>query len=180
MTEPFRVCSICRKPIPFEERYYRCSVSTCNQGKSALFFCSVACFEAHVPDMRHKDAWAEQATAPSREAWEASAETKAPQNAVPEEGEESGESEERTAGGVARRVVTTGLPAEKDAPAKAEVLVVVSKLKQYIRERAGMKTSDAVAPVLSDHLRALCDRAIRSAAADGRKTVLDRDFPGVE
>jgi len=54
---------------------------------------------------------------------------------------------------------------------------VVSKLKQYVRERSGMNTSDSVVEVLSDALRTLADRAIRNAQRDGRKTVLDRDFP---
>jgi histone H3/H4 len=63
------------------------------------------------------------------------------------------------------------------AQAEAEILIVVSKLKKYIRERSGMNTSDAVADVLSEHVRAICDDAIRTAAADGRKTVLDRDVP---
>ena len=59
------------------------------------------------------------------------------------------------------------------------MLIVVSKLKKYIRERSGMNTSDSVADVLSDHVRAICDDAIRAAATDGRKTVLDRDVPKV-
>ena len=59
------------------------------------------------------------------------------------------------------------------------MLVVVSKLKQYIRARSGMNTSDGVTGVLSDHIRRLCDEAIRSAGRDSRKTVLDRDFPEV-
>jgi len=58
-----------------------------------------------------------------------------------------------------------------------EVLVVVSKLKKYIKDRSGMNTSDAVADVISEHVRAICDDAIRAAGADGRKTVLDRDVP---
>jgi hypothetical protein len=57
-----------------------------------------------------------------------------------------------------------------------EVLVVVSKLKAYIRARTGFNTSDAVAEVLSDHLRRLCDLAVDNATVDNRKTVLDRDF----
>ncbi|MCB9562361.1 MAG: hypothetical protein H6708_18300 [Kofleriaceae bacterium] len=57
------------------------------------------------------------------------------------------------------------------------MLIVVSKLKKYIRERSGMNTSDGVMDVLSDHVRAICDDAIRTAAGDGRKTVLDRDVP---
>ena len=57
-----------------------------------------------------------------------------------------------------------------------ETLVVVSKLKSYIRAKSGMNTSGAVAGVLSDAIRELCDQAIERARNDGRKTVKDRDF----
>ena len=57
-----------------------------------------------------------------------------------------------------------------------EVLVVASKIKNYIKQTGDMKTSAAVLDVLSDRLRSLCDGAIESARQDGRKTVLDRDF----
>ena len=57
-----------------------------------------------------------------------------------------------------------------------EVLVVASKLKNYIKDKAGMKTSGNVLEVLSDRIRTLCDEAVASAERDGRKTVLDRDF----
>ena len=57
-----------------------------------------------------------------------------------------------------------------------DILIVVSKLKKYIKARSGMNTSDTVMPVLSSYVRRLCDQAIRVAAEDGRKTVLDRDF----
>ncbi len=56
-----------------------------------------------------------------------------------------------------------------------EVLIVVSKLKSYIKSKSGMNTSDGIVPVLSDMVRQICDRAIESARSDGRKTVLDRD-----
>ena len=57
-----------------------------------------------------------------------------------------------------------------------EVLVVVSKLKNYVKSAAGMNTAGNVAPALSDKIRGLCDRAIENARNDGRKTVMDRDF----
>ena len=57
-----------------------------------------------------------------------------------------------------------------------EVLVVASKVKNYIKAKGDMKTSSAVLQVLSDRLRGLCDQAIETARNDGRKTVLDRDF----
>ena len=57
-----------------------------------------------------------------------------------------------------------------------EILVVVSKLKQYIRSVSGMNTAGNVAPALSDTIRKLCDQAIEKAKTDGRKTVMDRDL----
>jgi len=58
-----------------------------------------------------------------------------------------------------------------------DMLVVVSKMKKYIKDRSGMNCGDAVADLLSEHLRAICDEAIRAAARNERKTVLERDVP---
>lgn len=58
-----------------------------------------------------------------------------------------------------------------------EILVVVSKLKNYIKEASGMNTSGNLAPALSDMVRTICDQAIETAKSDGRKTVMDRDLP---
>lgn len=63
-TGSFKVCSICRKPIAFGQVYYACSVSTCNRVRTALFFCSLECWESHLPTARHRDAWAEEKRAP--------------------------------------------------------------------------------------------------------------------
>ena len=57
-----------------------------------------------------------------------------------------------------------------------EVLVVVSKLKNYVKSSSGMNTAGNVAPRISDIIRRLCDNAIEKARSDGRKTVMDRDF----
>jgi len=57
-----------------------------------------------------------------------------------------------------------------------EILVVASKIKKYVRSVAGMSTSANVLPKLSDAIRSLCNQAIENARADGRKTVMDRDF----
>lgn len=59
-----------------------------------------------------------------------------------------------------------------------EILVVVSKLKNFIRTQSGMNTSANVADALSEIVRGLCSKAIESAKNDGRKTVMDRDFGG--
>jgi histone H3/H4 len=167
----FKLCSECKKPIAFAADYFRCSVSTCNRRRTGLYFCSVPCWDAHVPMMRHRDAWAETARAPTREAYLAE---------LAEEAEERREAEEREAtamsdeGEKGRRIV--GL---SDEGVPKEVLIVVSKLKGYIKARSGMSTSDGVIEVLSQHLRELCDQAIRHAGTAGRKTVMDRDFDAV-
>jgi histone H3/H4 len=57
-----------------------------------------------------------------------------------------------------------------------EVLVVVSKLKTYIKGASGMNTAGNVSPHLSAKVRQMCDNAIEKARSDGRKTVMDRDF----
>jgi histone H3/H4 len=115
-----------------------------------------------VPEARHRDAWAETAKAPSRAehmvSVNAAAAPSAPARAKIVQTE-------------ATRVATAARTEQED-----DVLVVVSKLKRYIRERSEMNTSDTVVAPLSDHLRALCNEAIRNAARDGRKTVMDRDF----
>jgi histone H3/H4 len=58
----------------------------------------------------------------------------------------------------------------------SELLVVVSKLKKYIKEKAGMNTSASAASALSGIVCGLCDQAIENARSDRRKTVKDRDF----
>lgn len=57
-----------------------------------------------------------------------------------------------------------------------EVLIIASRLKEYIQARGEMNTSAGVMDVLSDYIRIVADRAIDNARTDGRKTVLDRDF----
>lgn len=63
-----------------------------------------------------------------------------------------------------------------DAGKEKSVLVIVSKLKDYIRSAAGMNTAGNVPPKVSEAVRSLCDQAIENARKDGRKTVMDRDF----
>mgnify|MGYP004007894507 CR=1 FL=1 len=57
-----------------------------------------------------------------------------------------------------------------------EVLIVISKLKKYIKAKSGMNTAGNVAPALSAMVYQLCDEAIARAEKDRRKTVMDRDF----
>lgn len=180
----WRRCSSCKKPIGFAVTYFECSVSTCTRKRTGYAFCSVDCWEIHLPMMRHREAWAVEANSPTREAWA--------QELASEEGGRSGAPASaskpaaapattsapvvrRSDGeGGGRRIAVPSAPATPPAP--REVLVIASRLKDYIRQRYGMNTSDGVLEDLSDHLRTLCDRAVLHAREDGRKTVLDRDF----
>ncbi len=54
--DTFAVCSMCRKKIAFGAKYFRCSVTACNAGRLKLVFCSPACWDAHLPTARHRNA----------------------------------------------------------------------------------------------------------------------------
>jgi len=111
-------------------------------------FCSVSCFEVHLPGARHKDAAAIEQVAPRSEP--------------------------------ARKIIAAaaGAPASVSARPQIprDVLIIASRLKEYIHARAEMNTSAQVMDVLSEYVRRACDRAIDNARNEGRKTVLDRDF----
>lgn len=61
-------------------------------------------------------------------------------------------------------------------PIPHDILVVASKLKDYIRAKSGLNTSANVLDRLSDIIRLQCDKAIERAISDNRKTLMDRDF----
>jgi hypothetical protein len=69
----WRRCSSCKADIAFGAVYFVCSVTTCNRERTGLVFCSEGCFEAHVPVMRHRDAWAVEKKAPASAAAAAAA-----------------------------------------------------------------------------------------------------------
>ena len=180
MAEAWKKCTECRTDIAFGATYYQCSVSTCNRTRMPLVFCSVVCWDSHLSSVRHRDAGAIEAKAPSKAQWEREqAEQPEQPPARPTPPPPAAASPD-----VQRRVVVGAPPAaaSTSGPTLSEVvdrdvLVVVSKVKKYIKDRSGMNTSDAVVDLLSDHVRAICDEAIRAAARDERKTVLDRDIP---
>ena len=185
------LCSACRKEISFGAIHWVCSVSTCNRSRTRLVFCSVACWDSHVATFNHRDAWAVEARAPSREE-HAREETNASElRSPPSLSPRPAPAPTPLTRPQTRTVVPTpsapapapsvtahaGGPALSSSYTHDDVLIVVSKMKKYIRDRSGMNTSDAVAEALGDHVRSVCDEAIRAAARDGRKTVLDRDVP---
>ena len=156
-TDPWRRCSSCRTDIPFGASYYVCNVSTCNRARTALYFCSVACWEAHLPTMRHREAWAEEKTAPTR------AEHERAQAAAAERPQRE-------------RKVVAPRETRRDDDLPHDILIVASKLKKYVKAKSGMRTSDSCLEALSTIVRDACNEAIRRAGADGRQTVMDRDF----
>lgn len=58
----------------------------------------------------------------------------------------------------------------------ADVLVVTSKVKKFIKENGGCNTSAETIDVLSKAVERLCKKGFDSAKADGRKTVMARDI----
>lgn len=172
LAERWRRCSSCKQPIAFDAQYWVCNVSTCNRKRTGLAFCSVTCWDAHLSSVRHRESWAEEKRAPKREQWQREQRTGAEDaaaRAVPEVPRQR----------APRRI----LPAASATPSGVrggsvprEVLIVASKLKAYVRASAGMSTSDRALDPLSDAVRRLCDAAIRKARAEGRKTLLERDF----
>ncbi len=114
------------------------------------------CFEVHLPGARHRDAGGIRKQAPM------TAEIAAP-----------------AVEGVRRKIIPGNASSSiqtSSANGPRDILIVASKLKDYISAKADMNTSAAVMEVLSDIVRRECDDAIDRARSDGRKTVLDRDF----
>lgn len=155
----WRKCSSCKVPIEFKAKYYVCSVSTCNALRTGYVFCNVSCFEKHLPGARHRDAGAVEKIA----------------------GNTPYSAEEPLASSPQRKMAisspnVSAIQSKNQIP--KDILVVASKLKDYIKARSEMNTSQSVMDILSDQIRRLCDDAIDKARIAGRKTVLDRDFEG--
>lgn len=58
----------------------------------------------------------------------------------------------------------------------ADILVVTSKVKKFIKEKGEMNTSAETIDILSKAVEKLCAKGMESAKADGRKTVMARDI----
>ena len=147
----WKKCSVCKKEIGFQSIYQKCSISTCR--KQA--FCNVDCWSVHDSVMGHKSAYAEEERAPSE------AET---QNEKPR-----------------RRLVTPPSSANTSTSTSSsdlpmDTLIVISKLKSYVKAKSGMNTSADVADELSQYVRVLVNLALDQAQSEGRKTLMARDF----
>ncbi len=114
--------------------------------------------------MNHRESWALEETAPNAQAWA-------------RESEAFPASTPTAAALPSAKVAPVAAPPAARALVNDEILIVASKLKDYIRERSDdFSTSANVMPKLSTWVRRQCDRAIRNAEQAGRKTVLDRDI----
>jgi hypothetical protein len=178
----WRKCSACKRPINFGQIYQVCSVSTCTKKRGGFVFCSVPCWASHVPTFRHRDAWAIEEKAPTREEHLKELARESAGASGMSGGSTVSSSTLPTSSGASAspRKVTVPMASSSSTSGTAvsedDILIVVSKLKAYIKAKADMNTSGDVMEVLSDRLRRLCDDAIATARSDGRKTVMARDF----
>lgn len=213
----WKKCNSCKKSVGFRVKYYVCSVSTCTRKRTGLVFCSVSCWDAHVPGMNHRESWAEERTSPSLEAYlrDSDCDYVPPARKDPNEGEptfddrayvppkkiqtppsksmvirrtQTGEQVVRiqdaspytstssatsTSSGAA--FTQSESIAHTDSALEKEILVVVSKVKDYIRRKSDMSTSDSVMQLLSSRIRRYATDAAALAKQEGRMTVLERD-----
>jgi len=161
-------CSSCRKPIHFGEKYFLCSVSTCKNPRTGVRFCSADCWDAHLGSARHREAWAEDAIAPRK-------------GSVPSQNPSAPASSARPP---VRKIIdsppqSAGTQSDQkpvSIPKELETLVVVSKVKQLIRDHSGFSTSQCCIDALTAKVAEAALKAIASAEAAGRKTVMGRDI----
>lgn len=162
MSSHWKNCSVCKSPIPYNTPYYVCSVSGCKSQRKGFVFCRVQCWDEHRADLNHRNAWAEELTSPK----DASASDRVPKRTV-------------------ISVPTSGRPSSSGSsfghapigkPIQTETLVVVSKVKQLIKDLADCNTSQCAIDALTEKVVGECRKAITAARADGRKTVMGRDI----
>lgn len=148
--EFWKKCSNCKKEISYGSVFQLCSISSCKKWA----FCSVDCWSIHDSVMGHKSAWAEERKAPLY---------------VEEHSNEKKPKRILVSSSKKLNVATNS-----DLP--KDILIVASKLKNYIKLKHGLNTSANVMERLSDIVRNLSDDAVSRAQSEGRKTLMDRDF----
>lgn len=153
----WKKCSSCKAPINYGTKYFVCSVSTCNSKRTGYVFCSIGCFDQHIPMARHKSAGAEELRAPDK-----------PENLM-----EPGEPRRK-------RIIPSqkklSEPSHKQKSKGGEALIIASRLKDFVNSQSEYNTSASVIDALSDHVRHVVMQAIDNAREDGRKTVMEQDL----
>lgn len=161
----WKKCSTCKNEIAFGTIYYECSVSTCRGARLGLKFCSVACWDAHLGFARHRSATADEMRSPSRSEFTRLQEA---------EGETMSQGSEQSKK-VVVRTSAEGSPMAA-AGGGVETLIVVSKVKAFIREKSGFNTSSDCIDALTQVIVRECLNGIENARLDSRKTVMARDI----
>ncbi len=150
----WRRCGSCKKEIPYNSEYQACGVSGCQK----FAYCSIDCWSLHNSIMNHKSGWCEDRVSPKSDANDI--------QSTP----------------VKRIIVSNAKPQEsslgqmKSSENDSEILIVASKLKQYIKDKHDLNTSADVMEALSSIVRRLTDQAVIKAKSDNRKTLMKRDF----
>ena len=132
-----------------------------------MTFCSPACWDGHLGAARHREAYAEEQHSPSK------------MDFIRAQAEEVGAdmSEKRKIFRFEDQSNTAqnNIGSAKDH-SEVDTLVVVSKVKAFIREQSEMNTSQCAIDALTDVVVSACMNGIRKASAAGRKTVMGRDI----
>jgi hypothetical protein len=146
----WRRCGSCKKEIGFGVTYQVCGITSCQKHA----YCSVDCWSLHNSILNHKSAWSEDRYSPSKAQYLAGAEP-----------------------GKKRIIVApSASPVSPSGASEEEILIVASKLKQYVKDKHDMNTSGKVMEELSDIVRRAVDHAVVRARSDSRKTLMERDF----
>lgn len=170
---------MCKKDIPFRAKYYLCSVSTCRGKRKGLVFCSPVCWDGHLGFARHRESYAEEALAPTREEFLTSQDEEEEDSPMSHDGEK-------------RRIIVSHPPSSgqsvtspspspgamsssRTSLPSVETLIVVSKVKKFVRDQSGFNTSQCAIDALTQKVVEECLKGIERANAVGRKTFMGRD-----
>lgn len=161
-TNYWKKCSTCKKEIAFSAKYFLCSVSTCRHSRKGFRFCSVPCWDAHLGYANHRESWAEEVQSPSKDQYlkDQSSDFKA-NNTTPQ--------------GQSLTKEVKAIP-NSESEIDKETLVVVSKVKKLIQQKAGFNTSQCCIDALTRVVQRECIKASANAEKAGRKTVMGKDF----
>lgn len=173
MSEYWKKCSSCKEPISFNAAYYVCSVSTCQHVRKGYRFCSVPCWDAHLGYENHRESWAVEMHAPSKEEVQESS-TEHTQKQIAGQNPPKREPQRKIVEPLALK--SEGQKTVNTASIKTDTLVVVSKIKALIKEQSGFNTSKCCIEALTKKVVDECLAGIEEARIAERKTVMGRDI----
>jgi len=127
----------------------------------------VECWDAHLGFANHRSSFAEERRSPSKDTYLRELSAAEANPSLKSAGEKP-----------ARRRIIARNEKEPAAPAKiqTDTLVVVSKVKQLIKDQADFNTSQCAIEALTEKVIQECLKAIAEARRAERKTVMGRDI----